>query len=76
MIGSQHKDKSFSIHHLDLQVIATEMLKYIIILFQTLWIIYFKKKKKKKNHITLGKIVMLFQEIINLYIMDKKQYRI
>ena len=33
----------------------------------------FEKKKKTKYLITLGTIVILFQEILNLYIMDQKQ---
>ena len=29
-------------------------------------------EKKKKYYITLGTFVILFQEILNLYIMDEK----
>ena len=43
------KDKSFSIHHQNLQVLATEMNQVFLMLPQTLWYIW--KKKSKKNEI-------------------------
>ena len=68
------KDKSFNIHHRNLQVLVTEIyIKYILKLPQALWMIYLKETKYR---ITLGTIVILFQEILNLYILDQKQYHI
>ena len=56
-----------------LQVFPTEMYKVyynVSNVVPNIWMIYLGKKKK--YYITLGTFVILFQEILNLYIMDEK----
>ena len=56
-----------------LQVFPTEMYKVyynVSNVAPNIWMIYLGKKKK--YCITLGTFVILFQEILNLYIMDEK----
>ena len=56
--------------HRNLQVLATEMYK----VYSSVAPDIMNNISEKKENINLGTINIFFEEILNLYIMDQKQY--
>ena len=65
-----YNDRQSMFGHRNLQVLATEMYK----VYSSVAPDIMNNISEKKENINLGTINIFFEEILNLYIMDQKQY--